>query len=110
MGLVVWKAQGGKGNFLLKRDYARAVSSRERTRIPPSRSDESRVYYVSPDQSFEDCMAQMSDKHIRHLPVVQEGKVIGVISIGDVVKAIIGNQLDRIHGLENYILGREYHL
>ncbi|NMC78972.1 MAG: CBS domain-containing protein [Chloroflexi bacterium] len=94
-----------------ERDYARRGILKGKDADTPVKELMSHpVYYVSPDQSFEDCMAQMSDKHIRHLPVVQEGKVIGVISIGDVVKAIIGNQLDRIHGLENYILGREYHL
>jgi CBS domain-containing protein len=53
-------------------------------------------------------MVQMTDKRIRHLPVVENGKVIGVISIGDVVKAIISDQKSTITGMENYILGRDY--
>ena len=53
-------------------------------------------------------MAQMADKKIRHLPVVEDGKVVGLVSIGDVVNAIITNQKSLIHGLENYILGRDY--
>jgi CBS domain-containing protein len=68
------------------------------------------VYYVGPDQTLEECMAQMTDKRIRHLPVVENGKVVGVISIGDVVKTIIENQQSLIEGLENYIMGRDYHL
>ena len=66
------------------------------------------VYYVSPAESIEECMAQMADKKIRHLPVVEDGKVIGVISIGDVVNIMIANQKSLISGLENYILGRDY--
>ncbi|MCJ7623536.1 MAG: CBS domain-containing protein [Anaerolineaceae bacterium] len=68
------------------------------------------VYYIGPDDTMDACMAQMADKHIRHLPVVEEGKVIGVISIGDVVNAIISNQQSLISGLENYIMGTETHL
>jgi len=64
-----------------------------------------KVYYVSPDQSVETCMAQMSDKHIRHLPVVQHNKVVGVISIGDVVTSLLQDRESLIKGLENYILG-----
>ena len=56
---------------------------------------------------MEACMAQMTDKHIRHLPVVERGEVIGVISIGDVVKTIIESQKSLIEGLENYIMGTE---
>ncbi|MBI9046620.1 MAG: CBS domain-containing protein [Anaerolineaceae bacterium] len=63
------------------------------------------VFYVSPNDLLETCMAQMTDKHIRHLPVVDEGKVVGIISIGDVVKSIIMQQKITIEGLENYILG-----
>jgi CBS domain-containing protein len=66
------------------------------------------VFYVGPDQTMEECSAQMTDKHIRHLPVVENGIVIGVISIGDVVKSIISDQQSLIHGLENYIMGTGY--
>jgi signal-transduction protein with cAMP-binding, CBS, and nucleotidyltransferase domain len=66
------------------------------------------VYYVGPDDTLENCLAQMTDKHIRHLPVVESGKVIGLVSIGDVVKAVISDQKLLIAGLENYILGREH--
>jgi CBS domain-containing protein len=51
-------------------------------------------------------MALMTDKHIRHLPVCKDGKLAGVISIGDVVKAIIGHQKGTIENLENYIMGK----
>jgi CBS domain-containing protein len=65
------------------------------------------VYFVDPEQSVETCLAQMTDKHIRHLPVLDKGKVVGVISIGDVVKILIADKTEQIQGLENLILGRE---
>jgi CBS domain-containing protein len=69
-----------------------------------------KVYYVSPEQSAETCMAQMSDKRIRHLPVVKDKKVVGVISIGDVVKTLLQDKDALIKGLENYMLGQEIKL
>jgi CBS domain-containing protein len=94
-----------------ERDYARRVALKGRTNDAPLRDVMTKVvYYVGPDQTLEECMAQMTDKRIRHLPVVENGKVVGVISIGDVVKTIIENQQSLIEGLENYIMGRDYHL
>ena len=66
-----------------------------------------RIFYVSLDQSAETCMAQMSDKHIRHLPVLKDSKVIGVISIGDIMKSVLQDKETTIRGLENFILGQE---
>jgi CBS domain-containing protein len=67
------------------------------------------VYYIHREYSLEECMALMSGKHIRHLPVVEDERVVGVVSIGDVVTAIIEDQRDLIRGLENYIMGGTYH-
>jgi CBS domain-containing protein len=64
------------------------------------------VFAITADRSLEDCLAVMTDRHIRHLPVVEGEKVIGVISIGDVVKFVIDEQRNHISGLENYIMGR----
>jgi CBS domain-containing protein len=92
-----------------ERDYARRGVLKGRTvESPVAESMTKIVYYVGPDQTMEECMGQMTDKRIRHLPVVEAGKVIGVISIGDVVKAIIADQKNQITGMENYILGRDY--
>ena len=67
-----------------------------------------RVLCVSANQSAEECMALMTEKHIRHLPVVGEGdRVIGVISIGDIGRAIIAQQEFTIAHLEHYITGAE---
>jgi CBS domain-containing protein len=92
-----------------ERDYARRVKlmdKKEDTGIKDVMTKA--IYYVSPQSTVEECMAQMTDKHIRHLPVVHEGKVIGVISIGDVVKDIISHQQFLIKSLENYIMGKDY--
>ncbi len=66
------------------------------------------IYFVTPDQELEDCMSLMTAKHIRHLPVMENGKLAGLISIGDVVKWLIEDKVTTIKGLENYILGRGF--
>ncbi|HEX7434022.1 MAG TPA: CBS domain-containing protein [Anaerolineaceae bacterium] len=94
-----------------ERDYARrGILKGNPPETPVSKLMTSLIYYVSPAQTLEECMAQMTDKHIRHLPVLENGKVIGVISIGDVVKTMLSDQQNLIQGLESYIVGREYHL
>ncbi len=68
----------------------------------------SEVIAIKPEFSMEDCMALMTQERIRHLPVLKDNKVIGVISIGDVVKTVIDSQQYTISNLENYILGEGY--
>jgi CBS domain-containing protein len=91
-----------------ERDYARKVilkgkSSKE---IPVREIMISHVLYVRPEQTTDDCMALMTDKRVRHLPVLEGQRVVGVISIGDVVKDIISEQQFMIEQLQNYITGR----
>ncbi len=66
------------------------------------------VYFANPDQSIEECMAVMTVKRFRHLPVLEGDQLIGLISIGDVVKQLISEKETAIKGLEDYILGRDY--
>ncbi len=104
--LLVLEGDELKGIFS-ERDYARKVilegkSSRE---IPVKEIMSPEVFTVAPQQSVEECMALMTDKRVRHLPVVEGGRVIGVISIGDAVKAIISEREFTIKQLENYITG-----
>ncbi len=93
--------------ILSERDYARKVilhgrSSRE---LETREIMSTNVYVVSPEQNIEDCMALFTNKRVRHLPVLQNDQLIGIISIGDVVKAVIAEQESTIKHLENYITG-----
>lgn len=93
--------------ILSERDYARKVilhgrSSRE---LETREIMSTNVYFVSPEQKIEDCMALFTNKRVRHLPVLQKDDLIGIISIGDVVKAVIAEQESTIKHLENYITG-----
>jgi CBS domain-containing protein len=63
----------------------------------------SEVLTVSPDTSVEQCMQLVTDKRVRHLPVVEAGRVVGMVSIGDLVKAVIAEQQQQIQQLESYI-------
>jgi CBS domain-containing protein len=91
--------------ILSERDYARKIVlkgklSRE-TLVKEIMT--AQVITVSPDDHIEKCMELMSEKHIRHLPIVENRKVLGMISIGDVVNAIIESQKETIEHLKNYI-------
>jgi CBS domain-containing protein len=88
-----------------ERDYARKVILHGKASKDTTVSEimTHKVVCVRPEQTVEDCMALMTDKRIRHLPVVQDKKVIGVISIGDVVKEVISEQRFMIEQLEHYI-------
>jgi len=66
---------------------------------------ESRVVIARPEQSLEDCMALMTGKRVRHLPVVVGEKLVGIISIGDLIKAMLGEREYLIDQLEHYIHG-----
>ena len=88
-------------------DYMRKVILKGRTSQGTSVKAimTTRVLYVQPEQDIEECMVLMTEKRTRHLPVIVEGKLIGLVSIGDVVKSIIDEQRFTIEQLENYITG-----
>ena len=90
-----------------ERDYARKVVLAERSsKTTPVRDVmTSPVLYVKPSSTNEECMALMTENRLRHLPVVDAGKLLGVVSIGDLVKDIISEQQFIIEQLEHYIAG-----
>ena len=88
-----------------ERDYARKgiLQDRKAKSTPISEVMTAQVITVDPQTSIESCMRLMSEKKFRHLPVLEGSRVVGLISIGDVVTAIIHDQKDRIQSLEDYI-------
>jgi len=93
--------------MVTERDYARKIALMSRSSKDTALRDvmSSPVMYVRPDQSSEECMALMTENRLRHLPVMDGGKLVGLISIGDIVKGIISEQNFIIEQLQHYITG-----
>jgi len=93
--------------IITERHYARNVVLKGKTSpaIPVREIMERNVIIARPEQSVEQCMALMTEKRVRHLPVCEGEKPIGIVSIGDLVKSIIGDQKFTIDQLEHYIRG-----
>ena len=90
-----------------ERDYARKIIlvDRDSRSTKVSEIMTAEVLTVAPDQSVAECMTSMTEHHIRHLPVVDGDRLVGVISVGDVVKAVMAEQAFLIRQLEQYITG-----
>jgi len=91
-----------------ERDYAREIVLKDRVSrdTPVSAIMTQRVLYVRPQQTLEECMALMTEKHLRHLPVLDSGRLVGVVSMRDVVKDLIAEKEFLIEQMENYITDR----
>ena len=98
---------GALVGVISERDYARKVILRGRSSKDTAVKEimTARVIYARPDQTVEDCMGLMTDKRIRHLPIVDGEELLGVVSIGDLVKSMLAEQQFVIQQLEQYISG-----
>ncbi len=107
IGALLVVHEGNLVGLFSERDYARKVilqgKSSKTSTVGELMTQE--VLYVGPDETIENCMALMTAKRSRHLPVLENGRLIGIISIGDVVKEIISDREFTIRELEKYITG-----
>jgi CBS domain-containing protein len=107
IGSLVVLEDGNLVGIVTERDYARKIVLKGRT-SPATRVREimsARVICARLDQAVEECMAVMTAKAVRHLPVLENNDVVGIVSIGDMVKSIIADQKFMIEQLEHYIQG-----
>lgn len=105
IGAVLVTHHGKLAGVMTERDYARKIVLQGRlsstTKVREIMSEN--VIYAGPNNTVEECMAMMTEKRIRHLPIMENGEAIGVISIGDLVKGKIAEQKFLIDQLVNYI-------
>lgn len=107
IGALLVKEGDAIVGIITERDYARKIALMGRTSMETLVRDvmTSSVLCVHPPQSSEECMQLMTGRRLRHLPVLDDGKLVGMISIGDLVKDIISEQKFIIEQLEHYITG-----
>ena len=105
IGAIPVVSENNLVGIISERDYAWKVILKGRSSSGTNVSEimTSEVVTTSPEDTIETCMGLMTEHHIRHLPVIADGQLVGILSIGDLVKSIIAEQEFRIEQLENYI-------
>jgi len=105
IGAVLVGEGANIAGIFTERDYARKIvlMSKSSKETPVREAMTAQVRYVRPEQTSEECMALMTENRVRHLPVMAEGKLVGLVSIGDLVKDVISEQKFLIEQLEQYI-------
>ncbi|NNL66869.1 MAG: CBS domain-containing protein [Myxococcales bacterium] len=108
IGALVVLEGGVVRGVISERDYSRKVILRGKTSVdtPVAEIMSTELVSVTPQETVEDCMDKMTERRVRHLPVLDDGELLGIISIGDVVAAIIEHQKHETEELEGYITGR----
>ncbi len=110
VGAVMIADSGQTLGIFTERDYCRKIILMGRSSLNTPIQDimTKQMITVSPAQSLEECLELMTKYHIRHLPVQEDGKLIGIVSMRNVMEMIISMKQERIEQLENYILGTDY--
>ncbi len=105
VGSVLVIDNGKVRGIVSERDFLRKVALENKTSpdVPVTEIMTTQVLCARPDQTIEEAMALMSEKRVRHLPVLADDQIVGVVSIGDLVKAVISEQEFLIKQLENYV-------
>ena len=108
VGALLIMRKGEIAGIFSERDFARSAAKEGSLSLdsPVSRLMTSKVITVSPSDEIDTCMGLMTELHIRHLPILDQGEIAGMVSIGDAVKSIIPHQSSFIRQLEDYISGR----
>ena len=107
IGVLVVTHEDSVVGILSERDYTRKIVLMERSSFDTMVNQimTAKVLTVTRSTSIKECLKLMTDKHLRHLPVVEEGKLVGLVSIGDLVKAAMKDQQNLIEQLQQYISG-----
>jgi len=108
VGALIVTKKGRLCGIFSERDFVRVMAEENQFSLdtPVSKIMTADVLTVAPNESVENCMQMMTDHHFRHLPVMENDELVGIVSIGDAVKSIISSQKSFIRQLEDYISGR----
>jgi len=110
VGALLVMDRGHTVGLISERDYARKIVLKGKlsktVSVEEIMTPAADMVYIGPDEDVEGCMERMTDRHVRHLPVFEDERLVGIVSIGDIVKTIIQHKEEIIEQLENFIKGK----